>query len=135
MTSGFPRILRIKTGVLVLCVFIYLAGVGLLSVHLPDGIPDRHRVWIVPVYAFLGILWLVDIFTRKIVPGPDCIRVVSFSDYLCRTIPRAEIERVTWEKSCGASLILSGGKGVHLPNVGRDPQGLRNTIRAWLNKT
>ena len=129
------KVLRIKTGVSVLCVVIYIAGVVLLSLHLPFGISDRHRVWLVPAYAVLGVLWLADIFTRRIVLGPDSIRLVSFSDYQCRTILRTEIESVTWEKGCGASLIMREGRGVRLPNVGRDPQGLTNTIRAWLKKT
>lgn len=129
------KVLRIKTGVSVLCVVIYIAGVVLLSLHLPFGISDRHRVWLVPTYAVLGGFWLADIFTRRIVLSPDGIRIVSFSDYQCRSIPRTEIESVTWEKGCGASLIMREGRGVHLPNVGRDPQGLTNTIRAWLKKT
>jgi len=82
-----------------------------------------------------GVLWLADIFTRRIVLGADNIRIISFSDYQCRTIPRTEIESVTWEKGCGASLIMRAGRGVRLPNVGRDPQGLTNTIRAWLEQT
>ena len=129
------KVLRIKTGVSVLCVVIYIAGVVLLSLHLPFGISDRHRVWLVPTYAVFGVLWLADIFTRRIVLGADNIRIISFSDYQCRTIPRTEIESVTWEKGCGASLIMRAGRGVRLPNVGRDPQGLTNTIRAWLKQT
>ena len=59
------KVLRIKTGVSVLCVVIYIAGVVLLSLHLPFGISNRHRVWLVPTYAVLGVLWLADIFTRR----------------------------------------------------------------------
>jgi hypothetical protein len=129
------KVLRIKTGVSALCVVIYIAGVVLLSFHLPFGVSDRHRVWLVPTYVVAGVLSLVDLITRRIVLGPDSIRIISFSDYQCRTIPRTEIENVTWEKGCGASLIMRAGRGVRLPNVGRDPQGLTNTIRAWLNKT
>jgi len=129
------KVLRIKTGVSVLCVVIYIAGVVLLSFHLPFGVSDRHRVWVVPTYAVAGALWLADLLTRRIVLGPDSIRVISFSDYQCRTIQRTEIEDVTWEKGCGASLMMRAGRGIRLPNVGRDPQGLTNTIRAWLKKT
>jgi hypothetical protein len=129
------KILRIKMGVGVLCVAIYVAGVVSLSLYLPFGISDRHKVWLVPAYALSGVLWLADIFTRRIVLSPDSIRIVSLSDFQFRAIPRSEIEDVTWAKGCGASLILREGKGVRLPNVGRDPQGLTNTIRAWLKKT
>lgn len=107
----------------------------MLTVHLPFGIPDRHRVWVVPVFAVVGALWLADAFTRRIVLWSDGIRIVSLSDFQSRTISRAEIDSVTWEKGCGASLKLRDGQWVRLPNVGRDPQGLTNTIRTWLRMT
>lgn len=129
------QVLRIKTGVSVLCVAIYLAGLALLMVHLPFGISDHYRFWIVLAFAVFGALWLVDLFTRRIVLGADSIHIVSLSDYQCRAIPRTEIESVTWQKGGGASLIMCTGRDVRLPSVGRDPQGLTNTIRAWLKKT
>ena len=129
------KVLRIKTGVRILCTLVYAAGIVLLSFQLPFGISARHRVWLLPTYAILGALWLADIFTRRIILEADSIRIVSYSDYLHRSIPRATIKSVNWEKGCGASLILQEGRGVRLPNVGLDPQGLTNTIRAWLKKT
>ena len=129
------QILQPKMGVKALCVVIYLAGVVLLTMHLPFGIPDRHRAWFVPVYAVLGLFWLANVFTTRIVLGRDSIRIVSFSDFKSHTISRAEINTVTWEKGCGASLILRDGKGVRLPSMGRNAQGLTNTIRAWLKRT
>jgi hypothetical protein len=129
------QVLRPKVGVRILCVFVVVAGVVLLSIHLPFGINDRHRVWIVPLYAAAGAFWLADVFTTRIVLGADNIRLVSISDFQSRIILRAEIASVTWEKGCGASLILRGGKGVRLPSVGRNAQGLTNTIRAWLKRT
>jgi len=129
------QILRPKIGVRILCVAIYIAGLVLLMIHLPFNIPSHHRVWIIPVFAIAGAFWLADAFTTRIVLASDSIRVVSISDFQSRTIPRTEIDSVTWEKGCGASLILRGGKGVQLPSVGRNAQGLTNTIRAWLKKT
>ena len=124
-----------KSGVRIFSVAVYVTGIVLLSLHLPYGIPDNYRVWVVPIYAVLGALWLVDLFTRRIVLGADSIRIISIFDYINRTIPRAEIKSVTWEAGCGASLILNEGQGVRLPNVGRNLQGLTNTIRAWLRRT
>ncbi len=129
------KVLRIKTGVIVVYASVYVVGLVLLSIHMPFGISDRHRLWFVPAYAIVGAFGAVDLVTRRIVLGADSIRIVSYSDYLCRSIPRTLIKGVTWEKGCGASLILHEGRGVRLPNVGRDPQGLTNTIRAWLRKT
>jgi hypothetical protein len=129
------QILRTKNGVRVLCVVIYLAGISLLWIHLPFGIPDRFRIWGVPCYFILGALWLADVFLTRIVLGSDSLRIVSVPSFQSRIIPRAEIDSVTWAKGCGASLILRDGKGVSLPSVGRNAQGLTNTIRAWLKKT
>ena len=129
------QIIRPKTGVRLLCFALYLAGLALLTIHLPFGIPDRHRVWIVPSFVIFGAFWLADVFLRRIVLGRDNIRVFSISDFQCRTIPRAEIDSVTWHQDEGASLILRGGKAVGLPSVGRNAQGLTNTIRAWLKRT
>ena len=129
------QVLRPKAGVRALCVAIYLAGVVLLMVHLPFNIPDHHRVWIVPCFAVLGAFWLADVFLTRIVLGSDSLRVVSISDFQSRTIPRAEIASVTWASGCGAALTLRDGKGVRLPSVGRNAQGLTNTIRTWLKRT
>src|SRR3954471_4563440 len=120
------QILRPKAGVRALCVGIYLAGLTLLMLHLPFGIPDRHRVWIVPSFAIFGAFWLVDVFLTRIILGSDSLRVVSISDFRSRILNRAEIDSVTWEKGCGASIKLRDGKWVRLPSVGRNAQGLTN---------
>jgi hypothetical protein len=51
------------------------------------------------------------------------------------TLPRERIESVTWAKGAGVSLRLTDGRWVALPNVGSSPQGVTNTIRAWLRRT
>jgi hypothetical protein len=118
----------------VLCVGIYLAGCFLIWFHLPFGIPDRFRIWIAPAYMILGALWLADVFLTRIELGENGLRIVSFP-FRSRAIPRTEIDSVTWAAGRGASIILHGGRGVSIPSVGRDAQGLTNTIRAWLKRT
>jgi hypothetical protein len=129
------QILRPKLGVRTLCFAIYVAGLVLLMIHVPFDIPSHHRVWIVPVFAIAGAFWLADAITRRIVLGSDRIRIVSISNFQSRTIARVEVESVTWEKGCGVSIKLRDGKWVRLPSVGRNAQGLTNTIRAWLKRT
>lgn len=128
------QILRAKAGVRVLSVAIYLAGFFLIWIHLPFGIPDRFRIWIAPGYMILGALWVADVFLTRIVLGNDTLRIVSVP-FRSKTIPRTEIESVTWAAGCGASIVLRSGRGISLPSVGRNAQGLTNTIRAWLNRT
>ena len=127
------KVFRPKVGVRVLCVVIYVAAVVMLSLHLPFGISDSHRVWIVPIFVVFGALWLADVFLSRIILQSDGVRIVSISDFQRQTVPRAEIDSVTWERR-GAALKLRDGKWVRLPNVGQNPQGLANTIRAWLKK-
>ena len=127
-----PWVLQPKTGVKVLCTIVYLLGVSTLSIRTPFHLPDRFHLLIVLCYTIFGALWLTDIFLRRIVLHSDAIRILSLSDFQSRTIPRSEIESVTWEKGAGASLKLRDGKWIRLPNVGLNPQGLANTIRAWL---
>ena len=127
------QILRPKAGVRVLCIVIYLAGCVLIRFHLPFGIPDHFKTWIAPAYIVLGALGLADLLLTRIALGSDNLRIVS--GFRSRTILRGDIDSVTWAAGCGASLILRGGKGVGLPSVGRNAQGLTNTIRAWLKRT
>ena len=133
--SQDTQLLRPTAGVRLLCVVIYIAGLVLLRVRLPFGITDHHRVWILPVYGLVGALWLLDLFTSRIVLTGDSICIISISDFTSRTVRRVDIDRVTWEKRGGASIRLHDGKWVRLPSVGRDAQGLANTIRAWLKRT
>ena len=121
-------------GLLALSVATYLVGLALL-ICLPIKILDGHRMWIIPVFALVGAFLLVGEFTRRVILTPDSIRLVSISAFLLRTIPRAEIESVTWEKGGDVHLKLRDGKWVRLPGVGRNIQGVANTVRAWLEKT
>jgi len=96
-------------------------------------IPERFRTIVVVVYALGGAFWLADMFLTRIVLQADGVFI--FSDFRSRTVSRTEIDIVTWEKGCGASIKLRGGKRERLPNAGQTPQGLTNTIRAWLRRT
>ena len=131
--SQDTQVLRPNAGVRALCVPIYLTGVLLLTVHLPFGIPDRHRLWVVPVFALGGLFWLAHVFTTRIVLGTESIRIVS--SLQSQTVSRTKIDSVSWAKGCRVSLLLQDGTVVRLPNMGRTSQGLTNTIRAWLTKS
>jgi len=128
------QVLRPKVSVRVLFAALYLAGVVMLAIHLPFDIADRHRVWIVPCFAFLGAFVVAEVFVTRIVIGGDSIRIVSLSDFMSRTIPRSEVAGVSGKRR-GVSLLLRNGEVIRLPGVGRSTQGLINTIRAWITRT
>ena len=123
------KILRPKAGVRVLCLFIYLAGLVLL----PLRMPGRFGVVVAAGYAVVGAFWLADIFLKRVVLQPNGILI--FAAFRSHTYPRSEIESVKWESGCGASMKLRDGNWIRLPNTGQTPQGLTNSIRAWLKKT
>ena len=79
-------------------VVIYLAGIALLNFHLPFNISERYIFLVSACYVIGGAFAVVDIFLKRIVLQNDSIMIVSLSDYISRTILRADIESVTWEK-------------------------------------
>ena len=127
--------LRPAVGVRMIFILLYLAGIALLAIQLPFNIPDRFKPLVVSCFVIFGAFASVDVFFRRIVLHGDSMTIVAFLDFISRTIPRTEIDSVTWERGCGASIKLTSGKWIGLPNVGRNTQGLTNTIRAWLKRT
>jgi hypothetical protein len=128
------QVLRPKVSVRVLFVALYLAGVVMLTIHLPFNIADRHRVWIVPCFAFLGAFAVDEVFVTRIVLGSDSIRIVSLLYFMSRTIPRSEVDSVSG-KERGVSLLLRNGEVIRLAGAGHSAQGLTNTIRAWIRRS
>lgn len=50
-------------------------------------------------------------------------------------VPRAHIEKVTWEKGCGVAVWTKEKKWVKIPEIfGYNSQSMTNTIRAWVKK-
>jgi hypothetical protein len=90
------------------------------------------RVFFAGFSAF-AILAVIELTQRRIELGED--RLTFFANFRRRSIPRADIDSVTWAKGGGVSLKLVDGTWVHLPEVGSGSQGLTNSIRAWLRRT
>jgi hypothetical protein len=83
-------------------------------------------------FSALAILAVLELAQRRIeLEGDRLSFVVNFRR---RSIPRADIDSVTWAKGGGVSLKLIDGTWVHLPEVGPANQGLTNSIRAWLKR-
>ena len=86
-------------------------------------------------YAFtlLRIGGLYELMTTKLVLYPSSIHFAH--EFKKRIIGKKEIERVTWEKGCGASLLLKDGTWIKIPTPGTTNMGICNTIRAWLKRS
>lgn len=122
------KVLQPKAGVRATCVCVYIAGIVVWALF----VPEKFRILVIGINAAIGALWLVDIFTTRIELRSDGILICSL--FRTRVYPRADIENVNWEKGAGASIKLRDGKWVRLPNTGHSPQGQTNTIRAWIRK-
>ncbi len=47
-------------------------------------------------------------------------------------IQKSTIEKVSWEKGCGVSIMVSG-QWIDIPNPEVGAQSMTNSIRAWIN--
>jgi hypothetical protein len=118
-----------------LLVLIYFAGITLLWNYTPFGIPAKHKNIVVFSYAILGVLWLTDICSRRIVIRNKSLDIFSLADFQIRCFSRDQIEAVTWERPGRVLIKLKTGRWIKLPHVWENPKGLTNTIRAWLKRT
>jgi hypothetical protein len=130
--SDADRILRPKLLTRVVCVVVYIAAISVVAFRLPLGLPDRYRPIIVAVLAVGGAFWLADVFLKRIVLCPDRLKLISVMHRLPRSVARADIDSVTWEKGGGAALRVRSGRWIPLPNVGLSPAAVTAIIRAWL---
>ena len=110
--------------------FALSIGIALIGVLAPG--PLWLRAFSV-VFVAMASLALLEVSQRRIRLTEGGIEFVS--NLRRRFVPRSEIESVTWEAGCGATLTLVGGGAIELPEVGRSPQGLTNSVRAWLKRT
>jgi hypothetical protein len=117
------------------CIIVYVSSIVLVQSHLPFNIPDRFKDIVIPCYVLLGAVWLTDMCSRRIVLRSDSIQIVSLLTLQMRTVPRSDIDSVTWERPGAVLMKLRDGAWLRLPRVGNNPQGLANTIRSWLKRT
>jgi hypothetical protein len=114
---------RILLGVLIIAsTYILLAG------FYSGGLPVRLTLC---SFMVLAAGALIEVLFSKIEVRPDGLLIVSLSGR--RFIARRDIESVTWEKGCGVSVRLRGGKWVRLPDLGHDARDVANSIREWLH--
>jgi beta-lactamase superfamily II metal-dependent hydrolase len=88
--------------------------------------------WLAVGFALFALVGLGDALTTRVALHSDALSITS--NFRRRTIPRAEIEHVTWEAGAGVSMQLQGGQWLRLPDVGNS-QATTNSIRAWLKRT
>jgi hypothetical protein len=78
----------------------------------------------------IGVAGVADALTQRIELHREHIVVVR--NLRRRAYPRNLFVKVAWAKGVPVSLQSSSGQWIHLPDVATTPQGLVNTLRAWL---
>ena len=116
--------------VITLATLLGFLGLALIPALLPSPLWQRVAVGIL---VLLSVVAIVELSQRRIVLHDDALELVS--GFRRRSLPRSEIASVTWAKGAGASVQLADGTWVRLPDMGPGPQGLTNSVRAWLKRT
>jgi hypothetical protein len=96
------------------------------------GLGGWYRACFLMLCGFSLLAFLELASTRLTIEGETLSFVKTFRT---RVFHREDIDSVTWAKGCGVSIKLADGRWVQLPDLGPSPQGLTNTIRAWLKRT
>lgn len=123
------KTIRPSLGERVFSTGVYLVGLAFLA----GFVSERYRALAVGAFAIFGGLWLLNVWLTRIVLRHDGALIVSH--FRWRFIPRTEIADVTWRRGCGASLNLVDDRWLNLPDAGQNPQGVSNSIRAWLRRS
>jgi hypothetical protein len=109
-----------------------LLGLGLLIFAAPHA-GRRLTTAGIAAFTLFAALGLLDALTMRIELGDS--ELISVANFRRRTIPRAEIVSVTWEKGAGVSIRLADRSWVKLAAAGGGSQGVASSIRAWLART
>jgi hypothetical protein len=107
---------------------ITLGVIGAWRLQKSAGFSVAHLLLIL---GALSIIAAVQHSMTRVILLPDRL---EFGGLFGRTsIPKEEIESVTWEAGCGVSLRMKTQTWRRVPDLGR-AQGVCNSIRAWLKR-
>lgn len=85
---------------------------------------------LVMLFGGLVLAAAVEHFASRIVLLRDRL---EYGVFWRTSIPKEEIESVTWEAGCGVSLRMKSQTWRRIPDLGR-AQGVCNSVRAWLKR-
>lgn len=105
-----------------------LFTLGAVGFYLHRGFGPAFVIF--AILATLAALAMTEAVVSRIVLGTDTLEVQSLRSR--GRYPASEIRAVRWEGGSGVALQLATGRWVKLPELGRNSQGVANTIRAWL---
>jgi len=125
------RVFRPTRGFWALGAASFLIFAAMAALSFAVRVPPWMRLVLVAL-AVLGVVGLVELRFERLELRADELAWVQ--NFRRRSLRRAQIESVTWQKGAGVSVQLAGGRWVALPGLGHDSRGLTNTIRAWINR-
>ena len=81
-------------------------------------------------FSIFGVLTLVEVISSRLKLTPDEIQITQW--FKTKRIPVKKISDVSWEKGCGVTLKMKDGNWEKIPSLGKNSQGLTNSIRACI---
>jgi hypothetical protein len=81
-------------------------------------------------FTLFGVLGVLDALTQRVELHQEHLIVVR--NLRKTSYPRSTFTSVTWAKGVPVSLQCTSGSWIRLPGVGPSPQGMVNTLRAWI---
>ena len=113
-------------GVTALAEMLFTAGAVVLFVLQGPG----PWAFVLVGLALAASLAVAEAVISRVVLTDDALEIRSLRGRT--TVPVEEIRRVKWEGGSGVAVRRATGTWVKLPSLGRDAQGVTNTVRAWL---
>ena len=116
----------------VICIFGAIAfPVATYSIYVADGLTWPFLAALaITLFAFAGA---IDVFTSKVEIFPE--RLVIVANLRRREYSRSEFVSVSLAKGVPITLQFQSGGNLELPPVGRNAQGIANSLRAWIEKS
>ena len=123
-----PRVLRpTRWLVAIVATFAVFTVAGLVTGYRDEGLSISTAAY--GVLAIVGCLGVIGVLRTRIILGTDYLEVLNL--WSRTRYSRADIARAKFEWGSGVFLQLEKGGWVRLPELGRNAQGVSNTLRAW----
>lgn len=123
---------RITTSPWVYTVLVLIVAFCALGIASMSAGERGWEFWATVTFLVFCLIALLAAGFTKIENNGEFVIIVA--NFRKKQIPKANIEKVSWEKGVGSNLDLVNGTFVKLPATGRNEQGVANSVRSWLNQ-
>jgi hypothetical protein len=129
---GFQTEFRAAMPSRVVAVVTCVIAVSFAAAAFIWGMPVWQRI-LFSALSLASLVGIAEVWMTRVRLTANAVQISA--KFRQSVVPRPQIASVNWEKGGGTALKLVDGKWHRLPGVGRSPQALTNSIRAWLKHT